>query len=132
MGVAGGEEVEESESGESDADGVGGESGGPVLWVELQRCGGVFGDRGVGGFGCDGGRHCAAVAAEEVDVACFGFDLGGDVDEAFFAGYVAYYGDDVGWGDFGGFFEFLFAAADDVDFVGSVESEGFCHHQADA
>jgi hypothetical protein len=94
---------------------------------------GVVGDgHVVGGFDGHGVGHCAAVAADEVDVAGFLLDLGGDAGEAFFAGYVADDGDYVGWGEFCGFVEFLFAAADDVDFVGAVEGEGFCHHEADA
>jgi hypothetical protein len=94
---------------------------------------GVFGDgHVVGGLDGDGVGHCAAVAADEVDVACFVLDLRGDVGEAFFAGYVADDGDDVGWRELCGFVEFGFAPADDVDFVRAVEGEGFCHHEADA
>jgi hypothetical protein len=59
-------------------------------------------------------------------------DLGGDAGEGVFACDVAYDGDDVGWGEFGGLVEFVFAAADDVDFVGAIEGECFCEHEADA
>ncbi len=79
------------------------------------------------------GTPDAAVCDKDVDVADFLLDVRDGGLEGVLRGDVTGYWDDVAVGRLlGGSFQHVLAAADDVDFVGTVQSESLGHHETDA